>query len=139
MKIKRRKIKRGRIEIIPMIDTIVILLIFYMTFSRFVEASREAQINLPEARAGEEFKQLPGQVIINMYNKDEAYIDKTRFTVEQIPPLLLSLRERDPKFANMSIILRADRSMTYADLSAFMKACAKARIADVTFTTLEIR
>ena len=30
MKIKRRKVKRGRVEIIPLIDTIVILLIFYM-------------------------------------------------------------------------------------------------------------
>ena len=31
MKLKRRRVKRGRVEIIPMIDTIVILLIFYMT------------------------------------------------------------------------------------------------------------
>jgi biopolymer transport protein ExbD len=139
MKIKRRKIKRGRVEIIPMIDTIVILLIFYMTFSRFAEASRDAAVHLPEAKAGEEFKQLPGQVIINMYHKEEAYIDKQKFTMEQIPPFLIALRERDPKFENMSIILRADRDMTYADLSAFMKACSKARIADVTFTTLEIR
>ena len=52
MKLKRRKVKRGRVEIIPMIDTIVILLIFYMTFSRFAEATREANLKLPESRAG---------------------------------------------------------------------------------------
>lgn len=139
MKLKRRKIRRGRIEIIPMIDTIVILLIFYMTFSRFAEASRESALQLPESRAGDDFKQLPNQVIINMYSAEEVTIDKVKYRVEDVPGLLRRLKEADPRFAEMSVILRASRDMTYADLSEFMKACAKAGIVDVTFTTLEIR
>ena len=139
MKLKRRRIKRGRIEIIPMIDTIVILLIFYMTFSRFAEAGKEAGLKLPDSRAGDEFKQLPNQVIINMYNKDEVYIDKQKYTIDEVPPFLEHIREKDPRYAKMSLILRGNRDMTYADLSAFMKACAKSKIADVTFTTQEIQ
>ena len=139
MKVKRRKIKRGRIEIIPMIDTIVILLIFYMTFSRFAEATRDANIKLPESRAGEEFKQLPNQVVVNMYSADDISIDKQRYSAAELPSLLKRFKQSDPKFANMSVILRASREMTYRDLSDFMKACAKAGIADVTFTTLEVR
>jgi biopolymer transport protein ExbD len=122
-----------------MIDTIVILLIFYMTFSRFAEASREANLKLPESRAGDEFKQTPNQIIINMYSAEDVSIDKTKYKVEDLPPFLRALKQSDPKFANMSIILRASRDMTYSDLSVFMKTCAKAGIADVTFTTLEIR
>ena len=141
MKLKRRRLKRGRIEIIPMIDTIVILLIFYMTFSRFAEAGKENGFKLPDSRAGDEFKQLPNQVIVNMYSKDEVYIDKQKYTIDEVPPFLQRVREKDPRFANakMSIILRGNREMTYADLSAFMKACAKSKIADVTFTTQEIQ
>ena len=33
MKLKRSNLKPGRVEIIPLIDTILILLIFYMSFS----------------------------------------------------------------------------------------------------------
>jgi biopolymer transport protein ExbD len=139
MKIKRRKIKRGRVEIIPMIDTIVILLIFYMTFSRFAEATREAGLKLPESRAGDEFKQLPNQVVINMYNSDEVLIDKVKYKIGEIPNLLRQLKQSDPKFAKMSIILRGSKTMTYRDVSDFMKACAKAGIADVTFATLEVQ
>ena len=139
MKLKRRRVKRGRIEIIPMIDTIVILLIFYMTFSRFAEAGKENGFKLPDSRAGDEFKQLPNQVIINMFNKDEVYIAKQKYTMDDVPPFLQSLREKDPRYAKMSLILRGNREMTYADLSAFMKACAKSRIADITFTTSEIK
>ena len=139
MKLKRRRIKRGRIEIIPMIDTIVILLIFYMTFSRFAEASRESGFKLPDSRAGDEFKQLPNQVIVNMYNKDEVYIDKQKYTMDEVPPFLQHLREKDPRYAKLSLILRGNRDMTYADLSAFMKVCANSKIMDVTFTTQEIQ
>ncbi|MEI8064179.1 MAG: biopolymer transporter ExbD [Verrucomicrobiota bacterium] len=139
MKLKRRRIKRGRIEIIPMIDTIVILLIFYMTFSRFAEAGKENGFKLPDSRAGDEFKQLPNQVIINMYNKDEVYIDKQKYTIDEVPPFLQRIREKDPRYANMSLILRGNREMTYTDLSAFMRACAKMRITDITFTTSEIK
>ena len=139
MKLKRRKVKRGRVEIIPMIDTIVILLIFYMTFSRFAEATREANLKLPESRAGDEFKQLPNQVIINMYSADDVSIDKRRYKVAEIPGFLRALKQSDPKYEKMSLILRGSREMTYRDLSDFMKACAAAKITDVTFTTLEIR
>jgi biopolymer transport protein ExbD len=138
MKFKRRKIKRGRIEIIPMIDTIVILLIFYMTFSQFAEANKLAKIKLPRAVAGEELKQKPGQVVINMMNKDEVYLSGTALKASELPPKLRHLKTL-PEYADMSIILRASEEMTYADLSDFMKACAKAGIANVTFTTLEAR
>ena len=139
MKLKRRRVKRGRIEIIPMIDTIVILLIFYMTFSRFAEAGKENGLKLPDSRAGDEFKQLPNQVIVNMYSKDEVYIDKQKYTMDEVLPFLQHIREKDPRYAKMSLILRGNRDMTYADLSAFMKTCAKSKIADMTFTTQEIQ
>ena len=140
MKLKRRRIKRGRVEIIPMIDTIVILLVFYMTFSRFSEAAKEQTLKLPDSIAGDEFKQLPGQVMINMFSKDQILISKKNYTLEELPDFLQGLRDQDPaRYGNgkMSLILRGSREMSYADLSAFMKACAKSRIADVTFATQE--
>ena len=106
MKLKRRRLKRGRIEIIPMIDTIVILLIFYMTFSRFAEAGKENGLTLPDSRAGDEFKQLPNQVIVNMYSKDEVYIDKHKYAMDEVPPFLENIRKMDPRYTKMSIILR---------------------------------
>ena len=139
MKLKRRRIKRGRIEIIPMIDTIVILLIFYMTFSRFAEASRENSVQLPAARAGFEFTQLPNQVIVNMYSQNEVYIEKQKYALAEVPAFLQHLHEKDSRHAKLSIILRGNRAMTYTDLSAFMKACAQSKIADVTFTTQELK
>ncbi len=149
MKFKRRKIRRGRVEIIPMIDTIVILLIFYMSFARVAEMTREASLKLPETIAGDEFKQLPNQVVINMFSSDDIRIGGQVFTMAELPDVLSSQkravkqflqrenpREQDPK---ISLILRGSRDMSYRDLSNFMRASARAGIVDVTFATLEAR
>jgi biopolymer transport protein ExbD len=135
MKVKRRQIKRGRVEIIPMIDTIVILLIFYMSFSRFAEMEREARITLPTSRAGDEFQKTPNQIIVNMFSSDDVTVGGQPYKVNDLPDLLRRLKASDSNLN--SLILRGRREMTYQDLSAFMKVCSKAGIADVTFATLE--
>lgn len=138
MKLKRRKIKRGRIEIIPMIDTIVILLIFYMTFSRFVEAAREGAIKLPETRAGQTLEMRSGHVVVNLVERDTIIVDKLEYRLAQLPQLLQVFRERLARDEDITVVLRADRyNVTYRDISEFMKMCAKAGVVNVTFATLE--
>lgn len=137
MKLKRRQIKRGRIEIIPMIDTIVILLIFYMSFSTFVESAQRAAIELPESRSGEEFQVLPEQVIVNMESSDRMFVGNDVMTVDRLAEALLAVKAQQPQVN--AVILRGNRAMTYTDLSAFMAACAAAGITDVSFTTYEPR
>jgi len=135
MKFKRRQIKRGRIEIIPMIDTIVILLIFYMSFSRFAEMERESHINLPASRVGDEFKKTSNQLIVNMFSAADVTVGGQPYKVDDLPNLLRRTKASNPGLN--SLILRGSREMTYKDLSAFMKVCANAGIADVTFATLD--
>jgi len=134
MKVKRRNIRRARIEIIPMIDTIVILLIFYMSFSRFAEVERQAGIKLPIALVGDPFEKLPNQIIVNMSSSDNMTIDGQRYRLDDLPDLLRRLQSVHPSLN--SLVLRGSRAMTYQDLSAFMTVCSKAGIADVAFATV---
>ncbi|MGO9243190.1 MAG: ExbD/TolR family protein [Verrucomicrobiia bacterium] len=134
MKVKRRNIRRARIEIIPMIDTIVILLIFYMSFSRFAEVERQAGIKLPIALVGDPFEKLPNQIIVNMSSSDSVTIDGQPYKLNDLPDFLRRLQSTHPSMN--SLILRGNRAMTYKDLSAFMTVCSQAGIADVAFATV---
>jgi biopolymer transport protein ExbD len=134
MKVKRHNIRRARIEIIPMIDTIVILLIFYMSFSRFAEVERQAGIKLPIALVGDSFEKLPNQIIVNMSSSDNMTIDGQPYKLNDLPDLLRRLQSTQPRLS--SLILRGNRAMTYKDLNAFMMVCSKAGIADVAFATV---
>jgi biopolymer transport protein ExbD len=163
MKVKRRNVKRGRIEIIPLIDTIVILLIFYMTFSRFSQMQSESALKLPQSRAGDEFKKLPQQIVVNMHSAEHVSIGGTKYKVSELPGIIrnyyANLSRTDSSLAQKlkngdvkpSIILRGSRDMAYKDLSDFMRVCAKTDLRDflpqgsppgvteVTFTAEEIR
>src|ERR1043166_7276542 len=110
MKLKRRQIKRGRVEIIPMIDTIVILLIFYMSFSRFAEMEREARIPLPTSRVGNEFQKTPHQIIVNMLSADAVTVGGQPYKVGDLPDLLRRMKATDPNLKSLS--LRGHREMT---------------------------
>ena len=134
MKVKRRHVRRARIEIIPMIDTIVILLIFYMSFSRFAEVEKQAGIKLPIALVGDSFEKQPNQLIINMSSSDNVTIDGQPYKLDDLPNLLHRLQSTHPGLN--SLILRGNRALTYKDLSAFMTVCSKAGIADVAFATV---
>jgi biopolymer transport protein ExbD len=135
MKVKRRQIKRGRVEMIPMIDTIVILLIFYMSFARFAEMERESSIKLPTAQSGDEFRKTPNQIVVNMVSADDVNVAGQPYKVDDLPNLLRRMKAANPQLD--SLILRGSRDMSYRDLSAFMKVCAKCGIADVAFATME--
>jgi biopolymer transport protein ExbD len=138
MRFKRRKIKRGRVEIIPMIDTIVILLVFYMTFSRFAEANK-ANVNLPTAHPTADDLDAKGKVVVNMHEDGSVEILKQRRTMAELTAYLQEqkqlLKDKDPN-AKLGIVLRGSSRMRYRDLSEFMRACGKAQVRDVTFATI---
>ncbi len=62
-------------------------------------------------------------------------INGQSYKLDDLPDLLRRLQSAHPQLN--SVILRGNRTMTYQDLSAFMTACSKTGIADVTFATVD--
>jgi biopolymer transport protein ExbD len=54
MRLARRTIKRARIEIIPMIDTIFFLLVFFMISTLSMARYSGLPVNLPKAATGQQ-------------------------------------------------------------------------------------
>jgi len=54
MRIQRRSPKKARIEIIPMIDTIFFLLVFFMISTLSMAQYRGMPVNLPKAASGQQ-------------------------------------------------------------------------------------
>ena len=136
MKFKRRKIKRGRVEIIPMIDTIVILLIFYMSFSRLAQMEREGKVDLPTSVTGEESKGVAGHLTVNMYSANDISIQGVHYQAAQLSAVLADNRRKEPQ---LRVLLRGSREMSFKDLSVLLNACSTAQIRDVAFATFEAR
>jgi biopolymer transport protein ExbD len=103
MRIQRRTIKKARIEIIPMIDTIFFLLVFFMISTLSMTQFKGMPVNLPKAAAGQ---QAPAESAAVTINKDgrlflnQQAIDKTA--------LGEALRRQLLKNPEMLVVINAD-------------------------------
>jgi biopolymer transport protein ExbD len=134
MKLKRRNTKRGRIEIIPMIDTILILLIFYMTFSSFTQKEKRMDVKIP--RVSRTTKAIPAEVpdiVLHVYDKNKIVVGSNQHDV-------VTLRGAMRGFASigqeMTVVIEAEPETPYEDVIAALDACAMANLKKVAFRPL---
>jgi len=134
MKLKRRAMKRGRIEIIPMIDTILILLIFYMTFSTFNKREKRIDAKLPLVSAKVAPTQVPLDIVLHVKDQDAILVNDAN-TYD-----IVSLRDTMMQLATIgqdtTIVIEAEPETSYQDVISVLDACAQAHLRKVAFRPL---
>ena len=129
MKLERRSCKRGRVEIIPMIDTILILLIFYMSFSSFsaTEKRLDARLPLTGGKAG------VVDLVVHVRNEREILVNDVVFDPGTFRASLEGLQAAP---VNVSIVIEAEAATSYQAIVNVMNACAQAKLTRVAFRPL---
>ena len=126
--------KRGRIEIIPMIDTILILLIFYMTFSTFNKREKRIDAKLPLVSAKVAPTQVPLDIVLHVKDQDAILVNDAN-TYD-----IVSLRDTMMQLATIgqdtTIVIEAEPETSYQDVISVLDACAQAHLRKVAFRPL---
>ena len=133
MKIARHTPKRGRVEIIPMIDTILILLIFYMSFSTFSVQEKRLEARVPDYRTGP-IVFPPPEITIRVRNPDLFIVNGVAYEPATLRDSLTTLRAVAP---DTRIIIEADPETTYQAVIRAADVCAQARLCHLAFRPLE--
>jgi biopolymer transport protein ExbD len=134
MKLKRRIIKRARIEIIPMIDTILMLLVFYMSFSTFSKRERRFNARLPVVASTSTPAQMPLDIVLHV--KDQNNIVVNGATTYDIPGLRDAMMQLTAVGQDTTIIIEADPSSSYQDVVSALDVCAQAHLTKVALRPL---
>jgi len=77
----------------PMLDVVFILLIFFIVTSVFVKTPG-LEVSKPVATTAQEDKPT---ILIAVSRDDEVWIDKMPYAVNEIRPIVLALRDENPK------------------------------------------
>ncbi|HLX81177.1 MAG TPA: biopolymer transporter ExbD [Burkholderiales bacterium] len=99
---KSRERRRGRIEIIPMIDVMFFLLVTFMLASLSMQNLHSLRVNLPKGHATP--TQTKSTVTLTITKEDRIYLDKTPVTLDTLEDTLRPML----KDADASVILAAD-------------------------------
>ncbi len=132
--------QRGRtrdepeINLIPMIDVLLVILIFLMVTTSYAKLA-ELQINLPQA-AGEQGSATPNKQIHVAVDASEHYaINNARTPYSGIDNLAAALRKAAAGEAEPTIIISADAKAPHQSVINIMEAARVAGYGRITFTT----
>ncbi len=81
----------------PMLDVVFILLIFFIVTSVFVKTPG-IDVFRPEAELSEQWSPT---IIVAVTSDNEIWIDKSPYTLNQIRPVILAMRDENPKGTGM--------------------------------------
>ncbi|MFH2066298.1 MAG: biopolymer transporter ExbD [Pseudomonadota bacterium] len=111
MKLNLQTGKKVRIEMLPLIDIVFLLLVFFIYAMLSMAVHRGLSINLPSSSAAEIEKKLVLSVTVTA--DGSVWIDKTRIPLEN---LAQQLRKQAKGHIDPGVLLFADRSLSYQKL-----------------------
>ena len=123
-------------QIAPMIDVLLVLLIFFMSTITKQVARVDKSITLPVAQNASKSDSARDQSIINVrwdtakQHATFVFEDKTFDRLEPVVPVLAQSAKNNPKYR---LVIRGDRLVPAEQISLAMAAAASAGIADITF------
>jgi biopolymer transport protein ExbD len=103
MRVLRREPEKARIEVIPMIDIVFFLLVFFMISTLSMTVNRAVPVNLPKAASAQ--KDVRETVNITITKDGEIFLNKAPIALQDIAPQVQVDLERNP---DLLAIISAD-------------------------------
>lgn len=126
-------------QIAPMIDILLVLLVFFMSITSTEVLQSNQNVELPVAKDAKDAKKNPGQTIINvLYNKINdatvVEIDERNLSPNELGTLLAKKVSVNP---TMRVLLRVDKQVRYEFMRTLLEAIGRAGVGDVTFSVVD--
>ena len=126
-------------QIAPMIDILLVLLVFFMSISTTEVLQASKNIDLPVAKDAKEAKPNESQVIVNISysainNATQIEVQSKPYTEDQLVALLRNQVSRSP---TSRVVVRADKNVRYQFLRQVLAAIGDAGVGSVTFSVVD--
>lgn len=119
----------ARLEIVPMIDIMMFLLVFFVMIALRMIPDAGVQMQLPGASTAQ---QMPStQVVIAIDAQDQIHIQDSVYTIDALQSYLQGVR----KDANTNVVIAADKSINFQQVMDVMDAVRRTGITDVGLAT----
>jgi biopolymer transport protein ExbD len=124
-------------QIAPMIDVLLVLLIFFMSIATTAVSRYDPSIELPVAPDANKKDDSEGELVFNVAWRMQTQTAVTTFeeravNLDEVVPTLIAHKKANEK---VRVLVRSDALTPVRYISAVVEAAAKAGISDVTFAT----
>ncbi len=113
MKLARKR-TRARIEMLPLMDIVFLLLVFFIYAMMSMTVHRALPLNLPSSKAAEADKSV--SLALSVRSDGSIYLDKEPVPLDELAALLELKKAEAVEPENLSVRVFADNSLSYQEL-----------------------
>ena len=143
-------ISEGGVNVTPLIDIVMCLIIFFMLVARIgISSGADAKIEIPETILGAGIEDMGNAITLNVRSgvgddpfvtalvsgeiRELKLVENRGGKLESpLVNLLVELRKRNEDF---KVIIRGEKDMPYKYLEPVLSACSQANVSKVNFNT----
>ena len=131
MRVPRKEPEKARIEVIPMIDIIFFLLVFFMISTLSMTINRGLPINLPKAASSQ--RDLRESFNITVTREGDIFLNKEPITLQEISQRVQAGLVKDPE---LLAVINAD---DHAIHGAVVDVMDKVRLAGISRLAIAVK
>jgi biopolymer transport protein ExbD len=122
--------KKSRIEMLPLIDIVFLLLVFFIFAMLSMAVHRSLPLTLPVSTAVEVDTEL--DLMVSVQEGGRIFLNETRITLEELQEMLHNKVKRAENSQSVQVDLFADRAITYQELYRVLDSIRSAGVANVS-------
>lgn len=129
MPLKTTHDEMPNLNLTSLIDVVFLLIVFFMTASKFTDPARDIDLKLPEVAQGDALSMAPKARSVAVHADGQITIDKDPVTLEQLKTRLTEAITAGP---HPSVVILGDAGCPFQHIAAAMAACKQAGVTDLS-------
>jgi len=123
-------IKKPRIEMLPLIDIVFLLLIFFIYAMLSMAVHRSLPVSLPFSSTAEINTEL--NLTVTIRKNGEVYLNKTKISLDEMQRVLQDKVKKAGEGKSVQVDLFADKALSYQELYRVLDIMRTAGISNVS-------
>ncbi len=116
------------INLTPMIDVVMLLIIFFMVSTKFTNPERQFQIELPTVNTAQPLTTRPDELVVNIDRSGQIFLGEEPLSAEQ---LTKRLAEAHTNYAEQAVMIRGDGQGNYQHIMDILAICHQVKITNI--------
>lgn len=134
MAIQLKKTKAfDSLNLTPLIDVVMFLLIFFMIATRFAQEDRELPVKLPSASSAVPMTMEPSELVVNVDATGKYMVQGQILTIGQLEKTIQQAVIDNP--VNQNVTIRGDRQVAFQSVVSVIDLCTRLKVPSYKITT----
>lgn len=129
---KRATPQHPGIQLAPLVDVLLLLLIFFLLTFNAARSENELDVKVPKATQAKEKTATMGDVVVNVKADGNVVVNRRTLNPTELGDMLKNLVQLYP---DQAVVIRGDETGAYKNIVGVLNICSEAGVTNVAFAT----